>query len=272
MHQHQHQHRQGGFCGHMPTLNLKKFDMASVEDTSMCLLIGKRACGKSVAMRDLLYHHRDIPIGTIVSPLETFHRFYADFAPDSFIHDKFTRSLVDDVVQRQELIAQRVEKDPKIDPRAFFVMDVCIDDCMHGGREGDEALIKDTVVTTCFTDRRRLKLLTCVLLQYPLGLPTALRTAVDYVFIFREPVVTIRKRLYDNYAADIIPTFQMFCGILDAMIERFEFIVIHKRSKSDKIEDRVLWGRCPASPPLPWGWRDSADGADSTTLTRSGSA
>ena len=52
-------------------------------------------------------------------------------------------------------------------------------------------------------------------MQYPLGIPPALRTNVDYVFILRENIMSNRKRIYENYAS-MFATFEAFCSVLDS--------------------------------------------------------
>ena len=55
------------------TLELKRFDMREIrfkpdQNTGpVIVLIGRRDTGKSYLVRDLLYHHQDIPIGTVIS-------------------------------------------------------------------------------------------------------------------------------------------------------------------------------------------------------------
>ena len=58
------------------TLSLKRFDMRSIQFRAdenkgpVVVLIGRRDTGKSFLVRDLLYHHQDIPIGTVISGTE----------------------------------------------------------------------------------------------------------------------------------------------------------------------------------------------------------
>jgi hypothetical protein len=73
-----------------------------------------------------------------------------------------------------------------------------------------------------------------------LGLPPALRTNVDFVFILREPNISNRKRLYEQYAG-IFPSFEIFCQVMDQCTENFECLVIDNTAKSNRIEDMVFW-------------------------------
>ena len=58
------------------TLELKKFDMKHISfrpdenKGPVVVLIGRRDTGKSYLVRDLLFYHQDIPIGTVISGTE----------------------------------------------------------------------------------------------------------------------------------------------------------------------------------------------------------
>ena len=65
------------------TLDLKKFDMKDISfrpdenKGPVVVLIGRRDTGKSFLVRDLLYYHQDIPIGTVISGTEAGNGFFA---------------------------------------------------------------------------------------------------------------------------------------------------------------------------------------------------
>ena len=66
------------------TLELKKFDMRNISfkpdenKGPVIVLIGRRDTGKSFLVRDLLYYHQDIPIGTVISGTEAGNGFYSE--------------------------------------------------------------------------------------------------------------------------------------------------------------------------------------------------
>ena len=88
-------------------LQLKKFDMSQINDDKVVVLIGKRETGKSFLVKDLLYYHQDIPIGTVVSGTESANSFYSEIVPSLFIHDEFTPELINNVVKRQKIIVNK---------------------------------------------------------------------------------------------------------------------------------------------------------------------
>ena len=89
---------------------------------------------------------------------------------------------------------------------------------------------------------RHWKVLLIITMQYPLGIPPALRTNVDFVFILRETVHNNRKRIYENYAS-MFPTYEAFCSVLDSCTENYECLVIDNNSKSNRLQDQIFWYR-----------------------------
>jgi hypothetical protein len=77
-------------------------------------------------------------------------------------------------------------------------------------------------------------------MQYPLGIPPMLRTNVDYCFILREPYVTNRKRIFENFGS-AFPSFEFFCQVMDQCTQNYECIVMNNNSQSNKLEDTVFW-------------------------------
>jgi hypothetical protein len=75
-------------------LDLKKFDMRWItfkpEENKgpVIVLIGRRDTGKSFLVKDLLYHHQDIPVGLVISGTEIVNNFYSQIVPKLFIHQK----------------------------------------------------------------------------------------------------------------------------------------------------------------------------------------
>ena len=218
-------------------IQLKKFDMKSIKDDKVVVLIGKRDTGKSFLVKDLLYYHQDIPIGTVVSGTESANSFYSEIVPSLFIHDEFTPELINNVVRRQKLIVNKTKEDiakkgsTKIDPRAFIILD----DCLY-----DKSWIKDKNIRTLFMNGRHYNIMFVITMQYALGIPPNLRTNVDFVFILRENYVSNRKRLYEHYTG-MFPTFEMFCQVMDQCTENYECLVINNNAKSNKLEDQVFW-------------------------------
>ena len=225
------------------TLELKKFDMKSISfkptenKGPVVVLIGKRDTGKSFLVRDLLYYHQDIPIGTVISGTEEGNGFYAKMVPKLFVHNEYNTAIVENVLKRQRNVLKQINKEmltykrSTIDPRAFVILD----DCLYDG-----AWTRDKMMRLLFMNGRHWKVMLVITMQYPLGIPPMLRTNIDYVFILRENYIANRKRIYENYAG-MFPTFESFCQVMDQCTENYECLVINNNSKSNKLTDQVFW-------------------------------
>ena len=147
-------------------------------------MIGRRDTGKSFLVRDLLYYHQDIPIGTVISGTESGNGFYAKHVPKLFIHDEYNTAIIENVLKRQKIVLKQIKKETEaygrsnIDGRAFVILDDCL---------WDNGWARDKMMRLLFMNGRHWKIMTTITMQYPLGVPPNLRTNIDYTFILREP-------------------------------------------------------------------------------------
>ena len=225
------------------TLQLKKFDMKSItfkpdQNTGpVIVMIGRRDTGKSFLVRDLLYYHQDIPIGTVISGTEAGNGFYSHHVPKLFIHDEYNQAIVENILKRQKTVLKQIKKEMEsykktnIDPRAFVILD----DCLF-----DDKWTRDKMMRLLFMNGRHWKIMLIITMQYPLGIPPILRTNIDYVFILREPYIANRRRIYENYAG-MFPTYESFCQVMDQCTENYECLVINNNVKSNKLQEQIYW-------------------------------
>ena len=246
-------------------LELSKFDMRSISfrpdenKGPVIVLIGRRDTGKSFLVQDLMFHHQDIPIGTVISGTEAGNGFFAAHVPKLFIHDAYNTAIIENILKRQKAVLKQVKKEVEtykrstIDPRTFVVLD----DCLY-----DNKWTKDVMMRLLFMNGRHWKIMLVITMQYPLGIPPNLRTNIDYVFILREPYIANRKRIYENYAG-MFPTFESFCQVMDQCTENFECLVINNNAKSNKLQEQIFWYKAQQHGPFKLGskefWEISKD-------------
>jgi len=224
-------------------LELKRFDMKSISfkpnesKGPVVVLIGKRDTGKSFLVRDLLYYHQDIPIGTVISGTEEGNGFYGKLVPKLFIHNEYNTAIIENILKRQRQVLKEIKREMEqfnrstIDPRAFVILD----DCLF-----DNTWAKDKMMRLLFMNGRHWKIMLVITMQFPLGIPPLLRTNIDYVFILRENIIGNRKRIYEHYAG-MFPTFESFCQVMDQCTENYECLVVNNNSKSNKLQEQVFW-------------------------------
>ena len=239
-------------------LELAKFEMKAISfrpdenKGPVIVLIGRRDTGKSFLVQDLMFHHQDIPIGTVISGTEAGNGFFAAHVPKLFIHDAYNTAIIENILKRQKAVLKQVKKEQdmykksSIDPRTFVVLD----DCLY-----DNKWTKDVMMRLLFMNGRHWKVMLVITMQYPLGIPPNLRTNIDYVFILREPYIANRKRIYDNYAG-MFPTFESFCQVMDQCTENYECLVINNNAKSNKLQDQIFWYKAQQHGPFKLGSKE----------------
>jgi hypothetical protein len=214
----------------------------------MIVIIGKKDTGKSFLVKDILYHTRDAyPIGTVISGTEVANEFFQHMVPSKLIHDKYKPEIILSTIKRQLGIKQaRNQGKTNQDPRAFLILD----DCLY-----DNSWIQQDSTRYVFMNGRHIDLTTLITMQYPLGVTPNLRTNIDYVFILREPYLTNRKRIWENYAS-MFPTLESFCAVMDQCTENFECLVINNNAKSNKLNDQIFWYKAENHPTFRLGSKE----------------
>lgn len=226
------------------TLELKEFNMERISfdktksQGPVIVLIGRRETGKSFLIRDLLYHHQSIPVGTVISGTEAGNGFFSEIVPKLFIHHNYKPELVEKSLNRQKQIIEVYKKKKTIDPRAFLILDDCL--C-------DNKWTKEVAMKTIFMNGRHWKMMLIITMQYPLGMPPILRTNIDYVFILREPYISNKKKIYEHFAG-MFPTFDIFCQVMKSCTANYECLVIDNNSKSNELNEQVFWYKARERP------------------------
>lgn len=247
-------------------VSIRKFDMKKIPKDAVCVFIGRRRTGKSTLVKDLLYHQQDMPLVTAISGTEESNSFFSSMIPKSFIWPNYDAMRIATFVKNQRRLLAHLQKESKagiqsnIDPRNLLILD----DCMY-----DESWHRDPNIRYLFLNGRHLKVFFLITMQYALGIPPALRTNIDFVFILKEPSITNRKKLFDNYGS-AFPSFEFFCQIMDQCTNNFECLVIDNTSLSNKLEDCIFWYKAELNhppfrigSPAIWDWdRQNRKGDD----------
>jgi len=218
-------------------LELKKFNPQEMKQDSCVLLIGKRRSGKSFCLKDILEFHKDFNIGLVISPTEISNQFFQKFIPNILIYEEYKPEIIKKFLDRQiKVTKQRNEEVQKygksdIDPRAFIILD----DCLY-----DKAWQSDKCIRSIMMNGRHYSILTIITSQAPLGINPALRSQIDYVFIFKNNVIKEREKIYNHYAG-ICNSFEVFNKIMDNTTANFEMMVIDNTTQENTITEQIKW-------------------------------
>ena len=206
---------------------------------SKITMIGKPGSGKSVLIKALLAAKQHIiPVGTVISGSEDTNHFYESLFPSAFIYESFKLSIIDSVKTRQKHATDNLPN-----PWAVLILDDCMDDVK---------IFNDPIMIGLMKNSRHWSLLTIISTQYCLDFKPVIRTNMDGVFIFREPNLDNRQKLYRNFAS-IIPSFELFCQIMDVITVNHTCLYIHNISASNNWQDCCFYIRAPLVPDFKFG-------------------
>ena len=90
--------------------------MIDIEDAMNLIEKGLNVSGynvipnlKSFLVKDLLYYHKSIPIGTVISGTESANAFYSNHIPSIFIHDAYTPEIINNALLRQKMVIKQIK-------------------------------------------------------------------------------------------------------------------------------------------------------------------
>lgn len=227
------------------SLKLKKFDLAKISKDATVVIIAKRGSGKSFLIRDLLYHHRDMSGCVIVCPTEHINKFYSDICPQTFIYDAFDPTLIPRIFKRQTYINDKNDIRKRYG-KPLLNNNICLlfDDMMASSA----TWLKDPGVIDMFMNGRHYKnTMFLISLQYSLGIPTHMRSNVDYVFLLGENFTNNKQKLHKHYAG-MFPREREFIDVFDQVTDNYGCMVIDNKSRSNNIQDTVFWYKAVKRP------------------------
>ena len=197
-----------------------------------------RNTGKSSLIKGLLYAKKHIfPVGIAMSGSEDTNHAFAEILPSTFVFNEYDEEKIKDVIKRQKLARQHLQN-----PWLVMVVDDCTDDPRIFNKPLQNALYKKG---------RHWKLMYILSLQYAMDIKPQIRTNIDGIFILREPIESNREKLYRNYAS-IIPSYDLFCDIMDQLTEDYHALYIHNATRSNRWQDCVFYWRAKLPPK---GWK-----------------
>ncbi len=209
---------------------------------SKTVVIGKPGTGKSTLIKSLLYEKKHIfPVGMAMSGTEASNQEFSSFFPPSFVYSSLDMDAVTRFKRRQNLARQYLTN-----PWAVCLFDDLMD---------NPKVFNSPVFLDLFKNGRHYKAWYILSMQYCLDLKPNVRTAIDNVFILREPILRNRRALFENYGA-CVGDFGVWCQIMDQLTDDYTALYINNQTISNNIEDIVFYYRAK---PVPSDFRFGSD-------------
>lgn len=205
---------------------------------SKLTVIGRPGTGKSYLITSLLYEKRHcFPIGIVMSGTEDSNHHYSQMFPSTFIYNHLDKNALSRFIKRQKIAKKYISN-----PWAMVLLDDCMD---------DPKMFNSPLFQGLYKNGRHWNMMYILSLQYCMDIKPVIRNNVDGTFILREPGIRNRKSIYENYAS-IIPSFQMFCSIMDYITNDYTALYINNRTQSNNWTDCVFWYK---GKPVPQDWK-----------------
>jgi len=222
----------------IPPLSSKALNDPEYNGGSKIVVVGKPGTGKSSLIKGLLYSKKHIfPIGMAMSGSEDTNHAFAEIMPSTFVYNDYDEEKIKDFIKRQKLARQHLPN-----PWGVIILDDCTDDPRVFNKPLQNALYKKG---------RHWKMLYLLSLQYAMDVKPQIRTNIDGIFILREPIESNREKLYRNFAS-IIPTYELFCDLMNQLTEDYHAIYIHNATRSNNWKDCVFYWKAKLPP---HGWK-----------------
>ena len=223
----------------MSKFKVQRFDPSTLKPHRIIIVVGKRGTGKSVLLRDLLYHiSKRVDFGLGMTPTEESAEMMRSHMPDSWIYSSFSASKLDHMLNVQrELVKKKAQ-------RSLFVV---MDDCMY-----DKKVLKGVGIRDLFMNGRHLNVTLLNAVQYVMDMGPDLRTQVDYVFALRENIMCNKSKLW-KYFFGMFDRYDDFCKVMDKCTEDHGCIVMDN-TRGTSLSDSIFWYRADIDlPPFRMG-------------------
>mgnify|MGYP003339041376 CR=1 FL=1 len=209
---------------------IRQFDMNLLTPNRTIVTIGKRGSGKSVLIRDILYHYRYIPEVVLFSATEESNSGFSDIIPSVFIYNDFSEKVLQKIIDRQRELATRLSKE-EMKRHAILIV---LDDMAYSN------FLRGKAIKQLFFNGRHSHITCIISLQYSLDIPASLRGNIDILFTFKDVMKKSRDRLYQYYFG-MFSSLKTFEKALDACTHNYSSMVLNNCSPSTEISETVFF-------------------------------
>lgn len=221
----------------MSRIDFRRFDPSWLKDNVVVQMIGKRGTGKTTAMLNICKSKRKGTRGVVFCGTAGSNEDVSPHFPPAFTYgfwsEQCLRSYFNLVKEAQS--RRRAAGKPL---RKYYA--IC-DDCAF-----DDKFLKCKTVREIVNNGRHYNIFFLFTQQYLMRTPPEVRSQTDWVFIFKETLPAMRKKLYDQYCQGI-GSFDLFCAVMDRFTEDFGCLVVRNTGSSNKVEDCFFYWKAKQS-------------------------
>lgn len=208
------------------------------------VIVGPPSSGKTSFMINIVFYNKHkYPVGKVTIQTEDGYKHFKEI-----FHPLFVSNSWDEIDQKRFIERQRkcVLEHGKgyIGNYAINIIDDVGDDPKIYKTKLMRALYK--------LGSQHWEKITMIGTQFALDLPPDIRNSLSYAGIGRSPDPTERKKLYNNFGGTT-GSFEKFEDLMDQLTGDHTFMIIKKRSQSNKLEDCVFFWQTKVLGPWKFG-------------------
>lgn len=210
------------------TFHVSELDLDTFCENPVITIIGKRKSGKSMLAKSIIKHQLEkglIDEIVVFSLTEKMNKFYENFVTD--VNYKLDFGMLEKILEKQE---QNIENENK---KKYMIV---FDDCC--GTKGEWT--KNAAMQEILFNGRHYNISYIFIMQFPIGISPELRSNFDYIFLFKDDVISNLKRMYDHYAG-IFPSFNLFKQVFQQLTDNNSTMAIKNKGSVKSILEKIFW-------------------------------
>ncbi|KAG5192851.1 hypothetical protein JKP88DRAFT_272166 [Tribonema minus] len=214
------------------SFNFSRFDPREISKRPVCIaIVGMRGTGKSVLLKDILYHINEAgaPRCVVFSGTEGANSYFSEFVPGVFVHPMDQDTLHSVWERQKELVLKKAAGGLPASTNTSLVL--VLDDCAFNRK-------------------------------YLIDLNVAMRSNVDIYFFLKELNRMNREKIYKE-TCGFLPNYHVFEQLFNDATADYETFVVNSRCTSSNPEDIVHHYKADAGlqyrygPPCLWRYHHS---------------
>ena len=246
------------------SLLLDKLDPTTLRDSCLIGLVAQKGCGKTTALKHLLYIKRHIPAGACFSGSGDSNSEYDGIFPKMFLYGSADLAKIEEIynyqttktanykrrftrAEKREMRAKGI-KIQQLPKEQRYVKDptivLLLEDLLSDKKMFNKKIVRDLAM-----NGRHQNIFAVMTIQYFKDVPLPIRQNIDYWFVFKEDNKDVRHSLFDAFGTTHMKTFDVFCEVMDVATADNKVLFIDARESSRDVRKKFKWWR--ADPDIP---------------------
>lgn len=209
--------------------SIRKLDIKSIPPRGVCVFVGRSNTGKTLLMRDIMYHKcRNFKKAIIMTGSANSANDFSKHVPGLFVYDGFREDILESAVNKQD-------RDQKMGKCTSLL--IVLDDLAYLA-----AHIKSCeVIKRIFFNGRQYEILLLLSMQYCKLFPPEFRSNCNYIFCCFEKNPQNRRHVFEAFN-NVFNSYEAFDASMCALTPNYRVMVLDNCSnKSMAICDNVSW-------------------------------